>query len=92
MRRIAAIIILMFTAGALLAADGSPQFFIERIDVRNTRRASPDIIRAETRLIVGRTYSESDLRDASYRVARLPFVLMLSTRWRRGASATRTFS
>lgn len=75
MRRIAAILIVIFTAGALFAADDPPRFFIERIDVRNTRHASPAIIRAETRLVEGRTYSEADLREASYRVARLPFVL-----------------
>lgn len=75
MRRIATIIILLFAARALLAADESPRFFIERIDVRNTRHASPAIIRAETRLQEGRDYTEADLRDASDRVARLPFVL-----------------
>lgn len=65
----------LFALSALAADDPAPQFFIERIDVRNTRHASPAIIVAETRLRENQSYSEAALREASYRVARLPFVL-----------------
>lgn len=51
------------------------QFFIERIEVRNYRRVSKDVIVAESRLREGRSYSEEDLRDASTRLGRLPFLL-----------------
>lgn len=92
MRRNAIVIILLFVVRALAAAEESPRFFIERIDVRNTCHASPAIIRAETRLHEGQTYSEADLREASYRVARLPFVLDAQYSLEKGANATRTSS
>jgi hypothetical protein len=75
MRFTVAFLLLAFIAGAVYGAENTPQFFVERIDVRNTRRASPAIIRAETRLHEGQTYTEADFREASYNVARLPFVL-----------------
>ena len=74
-RLILALLTAMLAATALAADDPAPQFFIERIDVRNTRHATPAIIVAETRLRENQTYSEASLREASYRVARLPFVL-----------------
>src|SRR5512140_482774 len=74
MRHIATVMALLFVAAAAFA-DDSPRFLIERIDVRNTHHASPAIIRAEARLNEGQSYTEADLREASYRVARLPFVL-----------------
>ena len=51
------------------------RFLIERIDVRHLVHASADVIRAETRLREGESYAESELRAASDRVRRLPFVL-----------------
>jgi Omp85 superfamily domain len=52
-----------------------PRFFIERIEVRDARRVSPDVVIAESRLREGQEYSEVDLRDASSRLSRLPFLL-----------------
>jgi outer membrane protein assembly factor BamA len=50
-------------------------FFLERIDVRSNRPASVEVVRAESRLRVGESYTEAQLRDAESRVRRLPFVL-----------------
>jgi outer membrane protein assembly factor BamA len=57
------------------AAAQDTEFFIERIEVRNHKRVSPDVIVAESRLREGRAYSEEELRDASTRLGRLPFLL-----------------
>jgi len=71
----------LFTAFALTliasfaTANEITSFFIERIEVRNTTRVSPKIVVAESLLREGNTYSEADLRAASLRLARLPFVL-----------------
>src|SRR5262249_46947529 len=56
-----------------------------RIDVRHLVHASADVIRAETRLREGETYAESELRAASDRVRRLPFVLDDSFSLERGS-------
>jgi hypothetical protein len=56
-----------------LAAD--VRFFIERIEVRNTRRVSPELVISESLLREGRDYSEAELRDASARLTRLPYLL-----------------
>ena len=56
-----------------LAADD--RFFIERIEVRNTRRVSPELVISESLLREGRDYSEAELRDASARLTRLPYLL-----------------
>src|SRR5689334_13480525 len=47
---------------------------IEKIEV-NTDRAKPSIIRAETRLVAGRSYTAEELDQAIDRVRRLPFVV-----------------
>lgn len=51
------------------------RFFIERIEVRNTQRVSPQLIVRETLLREGTEVSEADLSDASARLSRLPFIL-----------------
>jgi len=50
-------------------------FFIERIEVREAKRVSPDVVISESLLREGHEYSESDLRDAAARLNRLPFLL-----------------
>jgi outer membrane protein assembly factor BamA len=57
------------------AAQDAPRYFIERIEVRNAGRVSPDVILAESRLRADREYSEVELREASHRINRLPFIL-----------------
>jgi hypothetical protein len=69
---IAAILI----AGSLVADDAAPaRFLIERIEVRNTKRVSSALVISETLLREGQEYSEEDLRAASLRLGRLPFIL-----------------
>jgi outer membrane protein assembly factor BamA len=64
--------LLLVCARASCAED---RFLIERIDVRKLVHASADVIRAESRLHEGESYAEADLRAASDRVRRLPFML-----------------
>lgn len=60
----------------LAAEDVTPtRFFIERIEIRDADRVSPDVVISESRLSAGEEYSEADLRDASARLSRLPFLL-----------------
>lgn len=62
-------VIVAFTA---VAAYAQASFVVERIDVNPGIRAA--IIRAETRLVTGRSYTTEDVEQAVYRVRRLPFV------------------
>lgn len=55
--------------------DSEPRFFIESIAVEGVRHASSGIVVAESRIEAGRRYAEHELREAAYRVNRLPFVL-----------------
>jgi hypothetical protein len=66
-----------------------PSFFIETIAVENAAKFSPDIIVAESLLVEGRSYSESELRDAMYRVKRLPLVLEAEFSLRKGSERGR---
>jgi hypothetical protein len=70
-----ALIALALAAPAAAQDALPPRFFIERIDVRDADRVSPEVIIAESRLRQGEEYSESDLRDAAARLGRLPFLL-----------------
>src|SRR5689334_4971821 len=63
-------IALTFVATAAIAQP----VLIEKIDV-NSDRAKPNIIRAETRLAAGHSYTTEQLDQALYRVRRLPFVV-----------------
>lgn len=71
-----------------LAQDGDadPQFLIERIVVEGIQRDSARaIVASETRLREGQPYSEPALREAIYRVKRLPFVLDAEFSLRKGS-------
>ena len=67
-----------------LAAQDGP-LFIERIEVRNHKRVSPDVVIAESRLHQGRAYSEAELRDAAARLSRLPFLLSVDFSLEKGS-------
>lgn len=69
-----ALLLLLLLAPALTGDEAAP-FLIERIDVRNATRISPEIVVAEARLRAGQTYRESDLREANDRLKRLPFLI-----------------
>jgi len=70
-------LLLLGTAFPTLAqTPGPPRFLVEEILVEGTRRdAVREIVAAESLLRPGREYSEQELREAVYRVKRLPFVV-----------------
>ena len=61
------------------------RFLIERITVEGTKEAAANIVRSETLLRAGDSYSEGQLRQAIYRIHRLPFVLDASFSLRKGS-------
>ncbi|MEO6195361.1 MAG: hypothetical protein ABIS20_20260 [Thermoanaerobaculia bacterium] len=61
------------------------RFLIEKITVEGPKQAAANIIRSETLLREGGTYTEEQLRLAIYRIHRLPFVLDASFALRRGS-------
>ncbi|HEV7241521.1 MAG TPA: POTRA domain-containing protein [Thermoanaerobaculia bacterium] len=77
------LILLLLVTTPLFAED--PLYFIERIEVRNQKRVSPDVVIAESRLREGSEYSEADLRDAATRLGRLPFLLSVDFSLEKGA-------
>ena len=60
-------------------------FFIERIEVRNIKRVSSEVVIAESRLRAGQAYTEEQLRDASTRLSRLPFLLSVDFALEKGS-------
>jgi hypothetical protein len=59
-----------------VAAQEPPRFLIESIRVAGTQRvAAGRIVTDESLLKPGQTYSEQELRQAVYRVKRLPFII-----------------
>ena len=67
------LVLLLLACAPPLRAD--ERFLIERIDVRHLVHASAEVIQSESRLREGESYTEGDLRAASDRIRRLPFVL-----------------
>src|SRR6185436_3237068 len=61
------------------------RFLIETIHVVGPSEAAANIVLAETLLEKGKTYTEDQLRQAIYRVHRLPFVLDASFALRKGS-------
>lgn len=80
---------------ALAAAPGRaqeepPRFLLERIAVEGMRRAGADrLVVAESQLREGSSYSEDDLRQAVYRIKRLPFILDAEFALRKGSERGR---
>lgn len=91
MTRTLLITLAVLLAAAPLAAQDAvpPRFFIERIEVREAKRVSKDVVIAESRLREGQEYSEADLRDASARLGRLPFLLSAEFALEKGAERGR---
>jgi len=75
LRRLLLYLLLLAAAGALRAEEPPARFFIERIDIRNAHRVSRDVVVAESRLREGSTYGEQELREASLRVNRAPYLI-----------------
>jgi hypothetical protein len=61
------------------------RFLIEKITVQGPGEAAANIVRAETLLRSGGAYTENQLRQAIYRIHRLPFVLDASFSLRKGS-------
>jgi len=81
-----AIMTAVFTAAPLAAQDTAPaRFFVERIEIRNAKRVSPDVVIVESRLRAGQEYTEAELRDASTRLSRLPYLLSVDFSLEKGS-------
>jgi hypothetical protein len=81
---------LLFLAALPARAQEEPppepaRFLIEEITVEGPKKAAANIVRAETLLREGESYTEDQLREAVYRVHRLPFVLDASFALRKGS-------
>lgn len=61
------------------------RFLIEKVTVEGSKEAAANIVRAESLLREGESYTEDELRQAIYRVHRLPFVLDASFSLRKGS-------
>jgi len=77
--------ILLLSAFPVRGQEEPARFLIERITVEGTKEAAANIVRSETLLRAGESYSEGQLRQAVYRVHRLPFVLDASFSLRKGS-------
>lgn len=87
MKRLLLALLLLLTAA--VRADEPVRFFIESISTEGARYSSPRILIAESRLTEGRSYSEAELRDAMFRIKRLPFVLHTDFRLAKGSERGR---
>lgn len=72
-------------AGGAAAQEEPALFRIESIAVEGLKRASSDIVIGGSRLKTGREYGEQELREAVYRIKRLPFVLDAEFSLRKGS-------
>ena len=88
-RTLRALALLLLAALPLRAQEEASQeparFLIETITVEGPQEGAANIVRAETLLEEGKTYTEDQLRQAVYRVHRLPFVLDASFSLRKGS-------
>jgi hypothetical protein len=88
--RLAAVLLLLVGPASAQPPAPAPledtaHFLIETITVETDREASAHIVKAETLLKEGETYTEDDLRQAIARVHRLPFVLDATFSLRKGS-------
>ncbi len=74
-RLLAALAALAAFAGPAPANDQGVRFYLESVAVEGVRRAAPEVIVSKSLLEAGVAYTEAELREAVYRVRRLPFVL-----------------
>lgn len=69
------VLLLLLALAGSLGADEATPFLLEKIEVRNATRVSPDIVIAESLLRARQSYRESDLRAANDRLRRLPYLV-----------------
>lgn len=86
LRSAAAAAVLLLLGAGLARAEEPPTFLIDRITVEGSEQVSSAIVVTESRLEPGRRYSEDELRQAVYRIERLPFVLAADFALRRGST------
>ncbi len=88
---LAALAALAVVAGPAVGEETAwePRFYIESVAVEGVRQASPEVIVSESRLEAGIAYTEAELRQAAYRVRRLPFVLEADVSLGRGSERGR---
>ncbi|MCP4901506.1 MAG: BamA/TamA family outer membrane protein [bacterium] len=72
---IASLLFAGVAASPAFAAEKDGGFFIETIRIDGLRSTSSKVVISESRLTEGREYSEAELREAVYRIKRLPFVI-----------------
>ena len=72
-------------SGAAPLSFEAPVFYLETIRVEGLKHASREIVVSESLLEEGQAYSEDQLRDAVYRIGRLPFVLDAEFSLRKGS-------
>lgn len=78
-------LVLLLTALPVRAQEEPARFLIEKITVEGPKPAPANIIRAETLLKEGESYTEDQLRQAVYRIHRLPFVFDATFSLRKGS-------
>lgn len=79
------LILLGLTLPAAAQTPGPARFLLESLVVEGTQRDTVrEIVAAESLLQTGREYTEQELREAVYRVKRLPFVLDAEFSLRKG--------
>jgi hypothetical protein len=85
-RRLLGMLLLLGIAGAA-AGQETDGFRIESITVDGGRReATAAIVVEESRLTAGRVWTERELREAVYRIRRLPFIVRADFALRRGTA------
>jgi hypothetical protein len=85
-RRLLCALCLLLPAGAALSQEAGG-FQIESITIEGGRReATQGIVIEESRLRTGRMWTERELREAIYRIRRLPFIVRADFALRRGSA------
>ncbi len=77
--------LILTLATTVSAQQDEPNFYIETITVEGLIRASSVILVSESRLETNQEYTESQLRQAVYRINRLPFVVESRFSLRKGS-------
>jgi len=79
------LVLLGMTSSVVAQTPDPPRFLLESVVVEGVQRdAVREIVAAESLLQPGREYSEQELREAVYRIKRLPFVMDAELSLRKG--------
>ena len=70
---------------ALHAQEQPPKQLIEEVVFRNLKRISEHVLMSELNMVEGMAYSEAQLREAHFRLERLPFVREVAFALRKGS-------